>query len=157
MSGGDRRDRRCAESGQDGVGVAHGLPDFDLGGRGAEVFENRGVVETDLAVADQVIGNPIAQTDRVRHARGPAEPVDPAQPGQAQAAPAELSELLMDVPLLAAEPAKRGIEARPGRAAAREQPEPLHRDVEGLAIGMLATARVESPGPPHLAAPDGSK
>ena len=63
-------DRRHAGGrGSTSVGVAHGLSHLGLGRGGTEVLEHRGLVEADLAVADQVVGDPVAQSQRIGSAR----------------------------------------------------------------------------------------
>jgi hypothetical protein len=82
--------------------------------------------------------------------------VEPAQEGQAKRAPAGAADLLVKVRLFAAEAAPARVEARPRRAPAGEQPQPLHRDFKRLAARLLP-ALVVLPRPEHPGAPDGAE
>src|SRR5207248_588140 len=68
-------------------------------------------------------------------------------------AAAAVTEFLVNVALLAAEAAKSRVEAGPDAAAAREEPQALHGDVQGPAARVFG-AGVERPDAPHLLAPD---
>ena len=143
-------DSRGTGDPQGGVGVAQGVFHLGLGDLGAEVLEDRGFVQADFAMADQVIRDPVARAERVGRARWAAEPVNPPEPGQAQAAPAELAEFLVDVSLFAAEAAE-------GRDESRARPTYGTRRGPGLAWGSRTalrprptSARGSSAHTPHI-------
>src|SRR5271168_4751114 len=98
----------------------------------------------DLAKADQIVPHPVIPGVAVGRAERPIEAMDPSQERQAQGAPAGTAEFLVDIAFLAAEAAELSIEARPGGAAAGEQSQPMHGNVERRAIGIVC-ARVALP------------
>src|SRR5437763_663045 len=103
-------------------------------------------------MADQIVDDAVAQIDAVRHTVGTAKAMRPAQPRQAQAAPAELAKLLMDITLFASETSEMGVEAGPLLAAAGEQSQPLHRNLERLALRIFGPL-IDCPHAPHVVAP----
>ena len=63
-------DRGRANDRRDGVGIVYGLGYLGLGGEGAEVLEDGGLVEADLTVADQVVGDSVAQSQGIGRPAG---------------------------------------------------------------------------------------
>src|SRR6266540_5252576 len=86
------------------------------------------------------------------NASRPFEPVHPSEPEQTERLSAGLAELLMDVPFFAPESPKQRVEPQPGCLPATERAQPLHRDLEGLAL-FVPSPGVGRPRPPHLRSP----
>src|ERR1700693_6159558 len=105
-------------------------------------------------MAQDVVADPVLKNDGIADAGWPGEPMHPADSGKADAPAAQLSELLVEVTLLASEPAEVRMKSGPGATSTAKCAQPLHGNLKLGCIGISA-AGIVRPRAPHLIAPHG--
>jgi hypothetical protein len=99
-----------------------------------EMVEHRLVIQPQLVMADQVVHHPRFPLRGVGDACWPLKSVQPAKERQAHSRFASLSELLVNVALLAAKVPEARIEAEPRVFAAGEQAESVGGYLKRLTV-----------------------
>src|SRR5262249_61350598 len=117
-----------------------------------EVLDGRAGIEPELVVHDEIVANPVVHGHGVRRSARPAEAMQPAEKRQTERPSSRPPDLLVELAFLTAESLEPRIQPGPRGPAARDDPEPLHRDVERRKL-RVDSARVPPPHAFHPRAP----